>query len=161
MVGLEQNFTLAVHWFHKAATQGHAQAAAAVTFLEHAGLVTPPSPVKDAAPDEPADEPALVNAALVQVATVGSETAGGVEWKRQQRLYADTLGTLNPVIHPFPMGEKVMYRVMGGPVEITEARDLCSRLKATGGDCHVVRVKSLSPPQGPVESSPSIPAPAP
>ena len=158
--GMPQDFARAAHWFHKAAAQGHAQAAAAVAFLKRAGLVVPPP----AEGDEPV--PALVDAALVQVATVGSEATGKVEWKRQKRLHADMLGTLNPVIHTFPVGEKVMYRVMGGPVEITEARDLCARLKTAGGACHVVRVESLSPPQERTESqerqeridsSPSIP----
>jgi SPOR domain len=102
-----------------------------------------PVPARTAAAPNPPAHAASVAAgrAYVQVSSLRSETDAQASFKTLQGKYPDVLGGKRVVIRRAELGGKgVHYRAMVGPFASTEqAAELCSRLKAAGGQCVVQR----------------------
>lgn len=148
--GVPQDLGQALKWLRLAAQAGHAKAKESLSFMEIAdqgGAGANPGGAGDgAAPPEP-DDAALTTPALIQIATVKNEAIAMAEWRRQQRRFTEQLGQLNPVVQPFDAGARgTLFRVMGGPVELEQARESCNTMKRAGGMCMIVRPSAPPPP---------------
>lgn len=75
----------------------------------------------------------------VQVSSQRSEAEAQSAFRSLQSKYPTQLGGRSPVIHRVDLGEKgIYYRAMVGPfANSSEAGDVCSSLKAAGGQCIV------------------------
>jgi hypothetical protein len=106
-----------------------------------------PAPTLTAAvaPQAAAPAPSTSNAAsggsFVQVSSQRSEGEAQAAFRSLQAKYPDQLGRREPMIHKVDLGTKgTYYRAMVGPfANANEASDLCSSLKAAGGQCLVQR----------------------
>jgi hypothetical protein len=77
----------------------------------------------------------------VQVSSQRSEAEAQAAFRAQQSKYPGQLGSKQPLIHKVDLGAKgIYYRVMIGPFASgSEASELCSSLKAAGGQCIIQR----------------------
>jgi sporulation related protein len=77
----------------------------------------------------------------VQVSSQRSETEAQAAFRGLQAKYPNQLGGRQPVIHKVDLGAKgTYYRTMVGPfANASEAGELCSSLKAAGGQCLIQR----------------------
>jgi hypothetical protein len=77
----------------------------------------------------------------VQVSSQRSEAEAQAAFRSLQGKYPDQLGGKQPLIHKADLGAKgVYYRAMVGPFASSgEAGELCTALKAAGGQCIVQR----------------------
>jgi len=75
----------------------------------------------------------------VQLSSQGSEAEAQSSFRALQAKYPNLLGGREPIVRRADLGEKgVYYRAMIGPFASREqAADLCSNLKAAGGNCIV------------------------
>jgi hypothetical protein len=73
----------------------------------------------------------------VQVSSQRSEAEAQASWRALQAKYPDQLGSHSATIKRVDLGDKgVYYRAMVGPFTSSgEADQLCSELKAAGGQC--------------------------
>jgi cell division septation protein DedD len=73
----------------------------------------------------------------VQVSSQRSEAEAQAAFRGLQGKYPGQLGDKQPLIHKVDLGEKgIYYRAMVGPFATgAEATQLCSSLKAAGGQC--------------------------
>jgi cell division protein FtsN len=76
---------------------------------------------------------------VVQVASQRSEAGAQAAFRNLQAKYASQLGGRHALIHKVELGAKgTYYRAMVGPfATANEAGELCSGLKAAGGQCIV------------------------
>jgi TPR repeat protein len=150
--GVAVDYNEAAEWFAKAARAGNLAARQQLVFLAQLGL-TPVSlanlpPLPSTAPGggttagttaagaaAPAD-----GAFHVQVASVSNEADGAREWRRLQRLHPEVLGSLAVSVVGFEAanGDR-LFRVEGGPLDESAARDACTKLRAAGAGCRIVR----------------------
>ena len=93
------------------------------------------------APNPPAQPAALASGSYVQVSSQRSETDAQSSFKALQGKYPAVLGGKQAVIRRAELGDKgVYYRAMVGPfASIEQATELCTSLKAAGGQCIVQR----------------------
>jgi hypothetical protein len=77
----------------------------------------------------------------VQISSQRSEAEAQSAFRGLQGKYPSQLGSRQPLIHRVDLGEKgIYYRAMVGPfASANEAGELCSSLKAAGGQCIVQR----------------------
>ena len=77
----------------------------------------------------------------VQVSSQRSEAEAQAAFRSQQSKYPGQLAGKQPLIHKVDLGAKgIYYRVMIGPFATgSEASELCSSLKAAGGQCIIQR----------------------
>jgi len=77
----------------------------------------------------------------VQVSSQRSEAEAQAAFRSQQSKYPGQLGGKQPLINKVDLGAKgIYYRVMVGPFASgSEASQLCSSLKAVGGQCIIQR----------------------
>lgn len=77
----------------------------------------------------------------MQLSSQRSEAEAQAAFRSLQGKYPNQLGGKQPLIHKVNLGAKgIYYRAMVGPFATGgEASELCSSLKAAGGDCIVQR----------------------
>jgi cell division septation protein DedD len=75
----------------------------------------------------------------VQVSSQHSEAEVQDSFRALQAKYPDVLGGKQPIIRRADLGAKgIFFRAMVGPfASADQATDLCSKLKAAGGNCLV------------------------
>ena len=75
----------------------------------------------------------------VQVSSQHSEEEAQSSFRALQAKYPDLLGGREPIIRRADLGAKgIYYRAMVGPfASADQANELCSNLKAAGGNCLV------------------------
>jgi TPR repeat protein len=134
--GLKPNYAQAARWFDMAARNGNADARRHLAFMRQMGLIAASAP-------PPADAANAANTTgefRVQVASVPAEADAPREWRRLQRRYPDVLGALAVSVVAFEgaNGDR-LYRVQGGPLDEEAARNVCTRLRAEGTGCLVIR----------------------
>ena len=106
-----------------------------------------PAPTQTAAvtSQSPAPAPGTNNAvgggSFVQVSSQRSESEAQAAFRSLQAKYPDLLGGREMLIHKVDLGAKgTYYRAMVGPfANASEASELCSSLKAAGGQCLIQR----------------------
>ncbi len=77
-----------------------------------------------------------VGTRLVQLGAFGSEEIAKAEWDKLYGRFGDYLGGKDRVIQKATSGGRVFYRLRAmGFVDLSDARRLCSALKAEGADC--------------------------
>ena len=94
------------------------------------------------APTAPAAKPAapVAGGSYVQVSSQRSEADAQNAFRGLQAKYPTQLGNRQPVIRKVELGDKgTYYRAMIGPLAGNEATELCSGLKAAGGECLIQR----------------------
>jgi hypothetical protein len=113
--------------------QAAPKAAAAPT---RTASVPPPAP---AAPSASSNSGAP--GSFVQVSSQRSEAEAQAAFRTLQAKYPNQLGGRQPLIHKVDLGAKgTYYRAMVGPfANSTDAGELCSSLKAAGGQCLIQR----------------------
>lgn len=103
----------------------------------------PPAPARTAAlpPQQPQSAPvAAGGGSFVQVSSQRSEAEAQAAFRGLQAKFPNQLGGRQVVIHKVDLGAKgTYYRAMIGPFATNEAAELCSSLKAAGGQCLVPR----------------------
>lgn len=101
------------------------------------------APVRTAAvPAQTAPAPASGGGSYaVQVSSQRSEAEAQAAFRSLQGKFPDQLGNKQPLIHKVDLGAKgIYYRAMVGPFATgSEASELCSSLKAAGGQCLIQR----------------------
>ena len=77
----------------------------------------------------------------VQVSSQRSESEAQSAFRALQAKFPSQLGSRQPLVHKVDLGAKgTYYRAMVGPfATANEAAELCSSLKAAGGQCLVQR----------------------
>src|SRR5262245_42443208 len=102
-----------------------------------------PSPAQTAAvaPQAPAVASTGGSGSYVQISSQRSESEAQAAFRGLQAKFPDQLGGRQPSIHKVDLGAKgTYYRAMVGPfANASEASQLCSSLKAAGGQCLVQR----------------------
>ena len=93
------------------------------------------------APNPPAQSAAApAGGSYVQVSSQRSENDAQASFKALQAKYPAVLGGKQAVVRRAELGDKgVNYRAMVGPLTIEQATELCTSLKAAGGQCIVQR----------------------
>ncbi len=77
----------------------------------------------------------------MQVSSQRSEADAQAAFRGLQAKFPGQLGGKQPMIHRVDLGAKGIYfRAMVGPLGSEEASQLCSSLKAAGGQCIVQRI---------------------
>lgn len=97
----------------------------------------------------PASPPNTVDAAsipvgthLVQLGAFGSEEIAAAEWDKLSARFGDYLGDKTRVIQQATSGGRVFYRLRAmGFADLSDARRMCSALKAERADCIPVTVR--------------------
>ncbi|HEY1311403.1 MAG TPA: SPOR domain-containing protein [Pseudolabrys sp.] len=90
----------------------------------------------------PAAQPAapVASGSYVQVSSQRSEADAQNAFRGLQAKYPTQLGNRQPVIRKVELGDKgTYYRAMIGPLAGNEATELCTGLKAAGGQCLIQR----------------------
>jgi hypothetical protein len=117
----------------------------------NAPLSLSPNAINDAVPattrpmrtaSAPAAKPAapVAGGSYVQVSSQRSEADAQNAFRGLQAKYPTQLGNRQPVIRKVELGDKGTYfRAMIGPLAGNEATELCSGLKAAGGQCLIQR----------------------
>jgi len=102
----------------------------------------PPAAARTASlPPQPQSAPAPAGGgSFVQVSSQRSEAEAQAAFRGLQAKFPNQLGGRPVVIHKVDLGAKgTYYRAMIGPFASNEAAELCSSLKAAGGQCLVPR----------------------
>lgn len=105
--------------------------------------------VASASASLPASPPNTVDAAsipvgthLVQLGAFGSEEIAAEEWDKLNARFGDYLGDKTRVIQQATSGGRVFYRLRAmGFADLSDARRMCSALKAERADCIPVTVR--------------------
>jgi hypothetical protein len=100
-----------------------------------------PSRTASVAPQAPAAAATGGAGSYVQVSSQRSEAEAQAAFRSLQAKFPDQLGGRQPYIHKVDLGSKgTYYRAMVGPfANASEASQLCSNLKAAGGQCLIQR----------------------
>lgn len=149
--GVAADYAQAARWFEQAAGNGSADARGHLVFMAQMGLATvaaaslvPPPAAAVPSPASTSTQSAPTAPAggvfRIQVATVSNETDGPREWRRLQRRYPDALASLAVAVVAFegPDGAH-RFRVEGGPLDEEGARTVCTKLRADGAGCRIIR----------------------
>jgi hypothetical protein len=75
----------------------------------------------------------------VQLAGAHSESEAQATLSRLQNKYSGDLGSASLAVHKAEVNGEAVYRVRAGGLSKADAHSLCSKLKASGGDCFVAR----------------------
>jgi hypothetical protein len=75
----------------------------------------------------------------VQLAGAHSESEAQATLSRLQNKYSGDLGSASLAVHKAEVNGDTVYRVRAGGLSKADAHSLCSKLKASGGDCFVAR----------------------
>jgi hypothetical protein len=76
----------------------------------------------------------------VQVASHKSEAEAQASFRSLKAKFPDVLGARQAVIRRADLGDKgVYYRAQVGPLSAEQANEICSNLKAAGGQCLIQR----------------------
>jgi cell division septation protein DedD len=75
----------------------------------------------------------------VQLAGAHSESEAQATLSRLQNKYSGDLGSASLAVHKAEVNGETVYRVRAGGLSKADAHSLCSKLKASGGDCFVAR----------------------
>jgi hypothetical protein len=75
----------------------------------------------------------------VQLAGAHSESEAQATLSRLQNKYSGDLGSASLAVHKAEVNGEAVYRVRAGGLSKAEAHSLCTKLKASGGDCFVAR----------------------
>ncbi len=128
--GVAADYAQAARWFEAAAKGGNAEARQNLAFMRQMKMVSA-GPAVAAVPD---------GAFRIRVATVGTEAEAAREWRRQQKLHPDALGNLQVVAVPLdtPNGDR-RISVEGGTLDEDGAKTACTRLRADGASCFVIK----------------------
>lgn len=96
---------------------------------------------KPAPAPAPVPAPAAAGGTVrLQVAAVDSEAKAASEWSRLQKKFPGELGGLSMRTVRVDLGAKgIFYRIQGGPVDETRAKQICAALSAQGAGCVLVR----------------------
>lgn len=86
----------------------------------------------------PAVAPVAVGGAMVQLGAFNSEAIANKAWADMQRRYA-FLKTANRTITSATVGGGTVYRLRASAPDAAAADNICSRMKAAGENCMVVR----------------------
>lgn len=100
-----------------------------------------PMPLSTASPTAPAPAPAAGGGYAVQVTSQRSEAEAQTEFRALRAKFPSQLGGREPIVRRADLGAKgVFYRAMVGPfASMEQAAEMCSSLKAAGGNCIVQR----------------------
>jgi hypothetical protein len=99
-------------------------------------------PMRIASAPAAAAQPAapVASGSYVQVSSQRSEADAQNAFRGLQAKYPTQLGNRQPVIRKVELGDKgTFYRAMIGPLAGNEATELCTGLKAAGGQCLIQR----------------------
>lgn len=100
-------------------------------------------PTQTAAAPKAATEPAVAPTAggnsRIQIAAVKSDEAAKTQWAKLQKTYPDLLGALTLNVQKVTVNGGNFYRIQAGPLSKTQAKDLCTKLKAQKQDCIVAK----------------------
>lgn len=97
------------------------------------------SPVKPEKTEEEAPVATTGGSSFVQFAAVKSEADAKAKWSKLQSSYSFLSG-LALHVQKADLGAKgTFYRVQAGPMPLTDAQDVCGKVKAAKGDCLVVK----------------------
>ena len=66
-----------------------------------------------------------------------SEATARREWLRFQEQFPEILGDLQLFVTTVEVNNRLFYRIQGGPLTESEARDRCRALQNRGADCIV------------------------
>ena len=106
----------------------------------------PPTQIAAPAPSAPRAAPASAPSGggsgyAVQISSQRSEAEAQAAFRGLQAKFPGQLGDKQPMIRQVDLGAKgIYYRAMVGPLGSDEASQLCSNLKAAGGQCIVQRI---------------------
>ncbi len=95
----------------------------------------PPALLRE--PTETSATPAASAGFSVQLGVRNTEREGRAMFEQLQQRFAGDLGGLSPLLRQAEINGKTAYRVRVGPMSRDDAVSLCSRLKASGGQCFV------------------------
>ena len=87
----------------------------------------------------PSVAPTAGGNARIQIAAVKSEVAAKTQWSKLQKTYPDLLGALILNVQKVTVNGGNFYRIQAGPLSKTQAKDLCTKLKAQKQDCIVAK----------------------
>jgi hypothetical protein len=76
---------------------------------------------------------------VVQLAGARSESEAQATLSGLQNKYGSDLGSASLAVHKAEVNGETIYRVRAGGLSKPDARGLCTKLKASGGDCFVAR----------------------
>jgi TPR repeat protein len=128
--GLAADYAQAARWFEMAAKSGNGDARRHLAFMQQMGVIAASAGTPPGAEGE----------FRIQVASVAAEGDAPREWRRLQRRYPDMLGSLGVSVVAFEAADGGrLYRIQGGPLAEDAARNLCTRLRAEGTGCLVIR----------------------
>jgi hypothetical protein len=136
--GEAQDDAMAMHWFRKAAAQGHAKARKNLRDMEEKGrLAASKAPLNDAA-KAPATDPG--GDYRIQLGSMKSEADAEKEAARLRRLHKDALGDLTIARVRADLGERgVYYRLRAGPLkDAAAATALCHEFASRNQGCIVI-----------------------
>ena len=113
-------------------------------------LVPPSTTTPAATPPAAAPRPATQQAAVtppaatgavyrVQLGSYGDAKAAMDNWTLLQRRNGPALAGLTPTVTAATVNGRTFHRLQAGPLSSTAANELCTRIKANGTDCLVVR----------------------
>jgi hypothetical protein len=91
------------------------------------------------APATPSVAPTAGGGAKIQLAAVKSEAAASAQWAKLQKAHPDLLGALTLSVEKVDKNGSTFYRIQAGPLTKTQAKDLCTKLKAQKQDCLVAK----------------------
>ncbi len=110
-------------------------------------VAAPPTQIAAPAASAPRAAPASAPASAggsgyaVQISSQRSEADAQAAFRGLQAKFPGQLGGKRPLIRQVDLGAKgIYYRAMVGPLGSDEASQLCSSLKAAGGQCIVQRI---------------------
>jgi hypothetical protein len=75
----------------------------------------------------------------VQLAGARSESEAQATLSGLQNKYGSDLGSASLAVHKAEVNGETIYRIRAGGLAKPDARSLCTKLKASGGDCFVAR----------------------
>jgi hypothetical protein len=92
-----------------------------------------------AAPASPSVAPTAGGNSRIQLAAVKSAAAANTQWTKLQKAHPALLGALSLNVQKVQVNGATYYRIQAGPLSRTQAKDLCSKLKAQKQDCIVAK----------------------
>ena len=85
------------------------------------------------------ETPSVGGGWAVQLAGARSESEAQATLSGLQNKYGSDLGSASLAVHKAEVNGETIYRVRAGGLSKPDARSLCTKLKANGGDCFVAR----------------------
>jgi hypothetical protein len=105
-----------------------------------APAATPAAAPRPATQQAAVTPPAAAGAVYrVQLGSYGDAKAAMDNWALLQRRHGANLAGMTPTVTAATVNGRTFHRLQAGPLSSTAANDLCTRIKANGTDCLVVR----------------------